>query len=493
MHSGPRLQLMEGSVPYIPCQIRHYEAKDVERCSAARAAKGKKTWIAFVGDSNQRQKVYSLMRFLPPELMYTFYLGNKQVTREEFRRAVTYHVHRPPTFDILGRRPSTTSKTTKTSTTSTTTTSSTSDLPGSYHLDTSNHSHSDTDDAGGYRGLKRDSNKGSSSNEKNEHDNFNGQNGINSHNGFNGMNGQDGINGLNGANDYGINRYNAINGYNGTDSHNSTNGLNNNGHNGINGHTGLGAYDENNDSKGEEEEEDPSDFSYSEEELLEEDVPLDSYDLRVTLVWAPGGSLKIMSSYTEDHLEQRVTKLQDWAKGDVVPDVMVVGYATWFIVMRTALGELSHFTNLHRLSHPLVQTLSRLAHKTRMLLWSQSRYRWFNFENADVSPNLKYLLYITQFRDSLPLMDAWLWSLLRPTGTWQWDSTLPFNLANLRECQAYKQAKLYADPIYSRKASWWQCNDVQHASFETNANEIHMLFNFLCNSYLSTPQQYCCS
>ncbi|KAK8733843.1 hypothetical protein OTU49_006206, partial [Cherax quadricarinatus] len=59
-------------------------------------------------------------------------------------------------------------------------------------------------------------------------------------------------------------------------------------------------------------------IEYSSKPLLEADTRLESYDLRVTLVWAPTGS-------TMDHPTPRtgrkVTKLHDLATAIVVPDV----------------------------------------------------------------------------------------------------------------------------------------------------------------------------
>ena len=53
--------------------------EEVGRCVAVRAGKGDSTWITFVGDSNQRQKIHSFLDFLPPDLTYSFYLGDEQV------------------------------------------------------------------------------------------------------------------------------------------------------------------------------------------------------------------------------------------------------------------------------------------------------------------------------------------------------------------------------------------------------------------------------
>ncbi|KAG7161830.1 uncharacterized protein LOC121874669 [Homarus americanus] len=532
---GTRLQLMDGSIPYIPCKIREYEMEDVVQCSSARAAVGSKTWIAFVGDSNGRQKVNSFLSFLPPELTYTFYLGDTEVTREEFISAVYYHVQRPPTFDILGRLPSSTAssskisntsfkKTSTTSTTSskaTTTSSKTSTTSSKKTSTTSKASkvnpttfspstasvpsnnppvntrdryHTDTGVNEGERSLKEylDEFKNvygiNGHNVNNKFNDHNSNIEFKSHNVHNVLNGHDGLTEFN---DY--NEPNEVNGHTESKTQYGNNGQNKIDDNGFVRYNAT--------YKPlliEPEEEDPLETNYSFKELLEKNVPLDSYDLRVTLVWAPYGSLENISSSgigTDGH---KVTKLEDWVTSEVVPDVIVVGFGTWHILMRQTHGELEPFTKLHLLGHPLVHTLTQLAHMTRLLSWSQSRYRWFNLESDDVSryntPPEDYfghLLYMNQFNDTIPLVDTWIRTMLRSTGAWQWDTTLPFNLANLKECQALRRAGFYNHSFY--KGRWWNCNDVHHASYETNSVEIQMLLNLLCNTYLTNTQQHCCS
>ncbi|KAK8737446.1 hypothetical protein OTU49_004493 [Cherax quadricarinatus] len=126
---------------------------------------------------------------------------------------------------------------------------------------------------------------------------------------------------------------------------------------------------------------------------------------------------------------------------------------------------------------------------------SQSRWRKYNFEDADKEEDGKIFwskkLLTSLFADSVPLIDTWLSNTLRSTGAWQWDSTLPFNLANIHECKMIKDTSYFGNPIYS--SHWTMCTDIHHASFETNANELQMIFNYLCNPYLTASQQYCCS
>ncbi|ROT67040.1 hypothetical protein C7M84_014909 [Penaeus vannamei] len=229
-------------------------------------------------------------------------------------------------------------------------------------------------------------------------------------------------------------------------------------------------------------------FTFSMFPLHDSDPALEPYDLRVTLVWAPYASFTAPPSPT---YRMRVTKFEEWLEQEVVPDVVVMGLGTWFLLQRQGLDELAPYTEAEFLLRPLVEPLARLARRTRVLWWHQSRYRWFNLEGGGGTPWQDMLTH-NQFRDSIPLMDAWLWlAVFRNTGMWQWDSTVPFNLANYRECYDLWKLGLSKDKIY--KSRWWHCGDDHHSSYETNADEIQMLLNLLCNAYIASREQYCCS
>ncbi|XP_037793920.1 uncharacterized protein LOC119589375 [Penaeus monodon] len=228
--------------------------------------------------------------------------------------------------------------------------------------------------------------------------------------------------------------------------------------------------------------------------LHDSDVPLESYELRVTLVWAPLASAVPSPLATE---RMKVDKLKAWEKQEVIPDVIVVGFGTWMMLMKKMKDELVPYTEAEYLVRPIVAQLTHLAARTPVLWWHQSRYRWFNFENDIAGEEKEVVLWqknidINQFSDGIPFMDAWLWlTSLRGTGMWQWDSTVPFNLANHRECLRLRSSGLAEENIYYGK--WWNCQDVHHSSYETNVDEIQMLLNLLCNPYLAPDSQYCCS
>lgn len=408
-YPGTRLHLMRGSVPYIPCQVQEYGVEAAGRCVAVRAAKGASTWIAFVGDSNGRQKLHSILSFLPADLTYSYYLGKEQVSQYDFIETVKYHNKRPHTLDIIGRRhdphhdhhhspvsPATTTTTTTNAhgdlfsvLINSSTNSSTSHILGSAFFSNSFHQHPKTTSADGR-------------------------------------------------------------------------------------------------------------FNKASKPLLETDLAGVTYDLRVTLVWAPCGT-------TMDHPTARdgrkVTKLHDLLLSKVVPDVVVMGFGTWPLLMREYDDEIVPFSEMDVLFRPLTQIVAALAARTRVIFWRQSRYRGFNYDrdahpsalpwNEDPRGCWTNFLYYNQFEDSIPLVDRWLWEILRRTGAWLWDSALPFNLANLKECQQLREAGYYNHTVYQSR--WWNCFDVHHAAYETNSIEIQMLLNLLCNAHLDTPAHYCCS
>lgn len=62
--------------------------------------------------------------------------------------------------------------------------------------------------------------------------------------------------------------------------------------------------------------------THSEDLLLENFISMFSYELRVTLVWAPSGS---RTSHPTQRTEDKVTVLQEWVTSQVIPDVIILG------------------------------------------------------------------------------------------------------------------------------------------------------------------------
>ncbi|MPC49317.1 hypothetical protein E2C01_043115 [Portunus trituberculatus] len=111
-------------------------------------------------------------------------------------------------------------------------------------------------------------------------------------------------------------------------------------------------------------------FSKTSKPLLESDLAGSTYDLRVTLVWAPCGSIMDHPTVREG---KKVIKLHDLALAKVVPDVVVMGFGTWPLLMREYDDEIVPFSEIDVLFRPLIQTVTALAARTRVIFWSQSR------------------------------------------------------------------------------------------------------------------------
>nr|XP_053642496.1 uncharacterized protein LOC128695696 [Cherax quadricarinatus] len=360
-YSGTRLQLMNGSIPYLPCPIRLYESREITQCTYARTSRGLATWIALYGDSTLRQKLEVLLDLLPHGFTYSYFLNGTQVSSEEFKAIVSYVLeYRPLMFEVFGHRPKNPST-----------------LKNKTHPSES------------FR------------NDDNYHEGNNGSRGYddqgedNSHRGNNDHNGNNGhynntISGNGNFREHNRNRYSLNEGHDNWKD------------NMVNVMDIVAAkYTRNGQIYGAQADGDTSD---------------PSYELRVTLIWATCGS---RSGKAAERDAPKVTKLQEWAKEDIIPDIIILSIKRWML---------------------------------RLIIFFYP---------------------------------------LRSTGAWQWDSTLPFNLANIHECKMIKDTSYFGNPIYS--SHWTMCTDIHHASFETNANELQMIFNYLCNPYLTASQQYCCS
>nr|XP_053644280.1 uncharacterized protein LOC128696872 [Cherax quadricarinatus] len=528
--SGPSLSLC--------ClQVKQYEAGELEACTAARRARGATTWVAFVGDSTMRQKIHSFLSFLPPQLTYTYLIGDTEVTLEDFTLAVSRPEHKPQTYDVLGHR------------TSTTTTSSSTSQP------TRSHPHN----ASGYHSSNGSSHTPAQRTDGEYNSANRGMHIVNNRN--------------TGRKIY--------------DVHSSNNGtfLKNPEKTKINS-AGIK-------NKGI--------IEYSSKPLLEADTRLESYDLRVTLVWAPTGStmdhptprtgrkvtklhdlataivvpdvvvvgkvlpslafcvrwsqayicnneIKICGEHFSVYMKNP-TYVRQFSFGEVFGECARYYGDSSVVLYECIRGVRSNLTvekknNYIPLSHITLVTNALcqvplfhitlvtnafcqvplfhitcdtnafcqvpLVHITlvtnalcqiplfHITIIHVARYRWFNFESPKASAGIQNLkaqwgnmLYFSQFNDTIPFTDSWLWRQLRSTGAWQWDSSLPFNLANVRECHQLSMKHILT--LMAMANLWWKCKDPHHSSYETNSVEIQMLLNLLCNPYLDTAKQYCCS
>ncbi|KAK7077015.1 hypothetical protein SK128_015543 [Halocaridina rubra] len=280
IYPGTRLQRMNYTIPYIPCKIRPYTAEDVGQCSVKRIASGSSTWIALVGDSTVRFKLHEFLNFLPPDLTYSFFLGDREVSRQEFYDAVIFHKNRPPTFDIIGKL----------------STSGRGNLP-LQRLNTSmeDRIRMQTTSRANVISNKTDQSYVANSRTKYElnwsNDPLNGTS----------FNGNDSVD-----NDFYQN--NKIN-------------LVNNGQ-----REGKDKQASNTNNVEEEEPEEKIEFNYTDEDLLETQVPRGSYQFRLSLIWAPAGSRR---SHPASMGGPKVKKIQEWLDTGMIPDVIVVGkYST---------------------------------------------------------------------------------------------------------------------------------------------------------------------
>ena len=67
-----------------------YPKEEVEECLAVRKSNNSSTWIAFLGDSNMRQKLEALTTwFLPDTLTYFYFLNGTQVLYLEMQPSPT--------------------------------------------------------------------------------------------------------------------------------------------------------------------------------------------------------------------------------------------------------------------------------------------------------------------------------------------------------------------------------------------------------------------
>ncbi|KAK7073917.1 hypothetical protein SK128_025573 [Halocaridina rubra] len=156
------------------------------------------------------------------------------------------------------------------------------------------------------------------------------------------------------------------------------------------------------------------------------------------------------------------------------------------------------FADLNIRARKLLDITTKLAAKTRVLIWQLTKFRWFahQHEKKYVKKYLKKywekIVALSRFDDGTTLLGTWLWRIFRKIGAWHWDSTFPFDLANIRECEKLNNANEFNHTMYN--SMWWMCKDYFHSSFETNNNEMQMLLNLLCNRYdVDEEQNYCCS
>ncbi|CAL4131223.1 unnamed protein product, partial [Meganyctiphanes norvegica] len=180
-----------------------------------------------------------------------------------------------------------------------------------------------------------------------------------------------------------------------------------------------------------------------------------------------------------------VKLIKSWLSGEASPpDLVVIGYTSWMLqkmeVVRdenlSILQMEDYLMDIHRFLVPLLEAL---GHKTRVLVEAQSRLRpnanfatiirpaQYSDANVEWSEKM-FLHYIkrTYIGDRDPLIpDAGNTDPLVPavgnTGVWWWDSSLPLNMATVRECTLLYDSNLGKTAEYN--ATWLKCLDMAHA------------------------------
>ncbi|XP_064121706.1 uncharacterized protein LOC135226193 [Macrobrachium nipponense] len=80
---------------------------------------------------------------------------------------------------------------------------------------------------------------------------------------------------------------------------------------------------------------------------------------------------------------------------------------------------------------------------------------------------------------------------LRRFGLWWWDTTLVLNMATISQCKKLYELNLQNHPLY--KSQQLRCYDPNHAGNSTNEVEVQMILSLICNSVVTTREEYCCS
>lgn len=223
--------------------------------------------------------------------------------------------------------------------------------------------------------------------------------------------------------------------------------------------------------------------------------------MRATVVWASRG----MVSGPYNDLRQ-TEMLGDWMADDAkVPDVVVVDFGRWVYrgALIQGLDSLAAPDEVGRRWKAMWPLIAHLAARTRVLLLPQMRHRRHS-RHTDARPPPTNPRALTQWQrdvthDSVQGDQAADWidriaqRTARATGALLWDSSLPANLANGRECRTLRKGRQQDTPGYGPEVL--NCADTFHPSASTMRDEISMLLNLVCNGYVAGDDRgdLCCS
>jgi len=118
---------------------------------------------------------------------------------------------------------------------------------------------------------------------------------------------------------------------------------------------------------------------------------------------------------------------------------------------------------------------------------------------------LALLYYLDQYKQQVPWSSKAEASLHDPVsstyrdhlaasktggGVWWWDTSLPIGLAGINDCNLLYHHGLASHSLYQN--SLLNCMEDHHSSRSTMADQITMLLNLLCNSFLEVSDATCC-
>ncbi|KAK7074260.1 hypothetical protein SK128_025989 [Halocaridina rubra] len=148
-------------------------------------------------------------------------------------------------------------------------------------------------------------------------------------------------------------------------------------------------------------------YDYSLDMLYDKYIPLHEYEVRMTMIWAPKGW-------------KTIRKIDEWVNGTIYPDVIVISFAIWLALIDQMFpaDPLLQFTEMEETSRDLINSTTKLASKTRVLLWGMARYRWYVYQEGKVKNTRdRYywmdFVHLSRFNSSIGLFSSWQWRRFR--------------------------------------------------------------------------------
>ncbi|CAL4107273.1 unnamed protein product [Meganyctiphanes norvegica] len=144
-------------------------------------------------------------------------------------------------------------------------------------------------------------------------------------------------------------------------------------------------------------------------------------------------------------LPRPVPLLRRWATTtDNLPQLIVIGYGMWTFLIGYISKKpyLDPYDEILERWKATEEVLVSLASRTNVLVWPQGRKRsyagldFLRDTHFDYEAILKNNL---EDKQALDWIEKAMHQALKNTGLTQWDSLVPFNLANIRECRAIRE------------------------------------------------------